>query len=95
MCISLWQTGIFWSDKILFIKILFPSPNFTQFSAYVCVEKENIFHENLEKDGSTWKIIGITDFLPAIPLKSAMRKQMADYFPSLFMLPKELEVRIS
>lgn len=63
---------------------------------YVMKKKTNnkpTFHGNLEKDGSTWKIIGITDFLPAIPLKSAMKKQIADYFPSLFMLPKELQVR--
>lgn len=63
------HTGkLVFSHVIKIVIILFPSLNFTQFSAYVSVGKEKAFNENFE-DRSIWKIIGITDSLPAIPLR--------------------------
>lgn len=52
-------------------------------------KKKKAFNENFEEDWSIWNTTGFTDSLTAMPLsatENAMRKQMADYFPSLSML---------
>lgn len=94
MWIAYWKTDIFPSYKNCHNFMCF-----TKFYSLFCIckhGKTKAFSEHFEEDGSIWKIIGITDSLPAIPLCECNEKANGRLFPLTSHASKrfwELQVR--